>query len=120
MYFFKVFQRDLLLARRKQDIIVSVDKYVKDSVLFPPGQWDLDFLKPATEEITQLSARRHETRSLTMKSPPRQRKKSYFVKEPLTSVTKNNPSRKVSSLSLPIRRDTMTTTDDILSFVRGI
>lgn len=116
----KVFLHDLLLARSKHDVIVGVDKYVKDSVLFPPGQWDLDYLKPATEEITQLSAQRHKIRSLTiMKSPPRRRKNSYFVNNvSVNEVAENNMSTKPSSLALPIRRDTTTTADDVLSFLR--
>lgn len=108
----------MLLARKKHDVITAVDKYVKDSVLFPPGQWDLDYLKPATEEITQLSAKRHVLRTQTVKTPPRNRKKSYVQQQPLIPAVENHLARKISS-GLPLRRDTVLSADDIASFLNG-
>ncbi|XP_028396743.1 anion exchange protein 3-like isoform X2 [Dendronephthya gigantea] len=114
----KVFQHDMLTAHKKQDVITAIDKYVQDSVLFPPGQWDLDYLKPATEEITHLSAKRHVLRTQTVKTPPRKRKKSYAIQQPLISEIENHQSRKPSS-ALPLRRDTVISADDIASFLNG-
>ena len=108
----------MLLARKKHDVITAVDKYVKDSVLFPPGQWDLDYLKPATEEITQLSAKRHVLRTQTVKTPPRKRKKSFVQQQPLIPAVENHLARKISS-ALPLRRDTVLSADDIASFLNG-
>ena len=108
----------MLTAHKKQDVISAIDKYVKDSVLFPPGQWDLDYLKPATEEITELSAKRHVLRTQTVKTPPRKRKKSYAIQQPLISDVENLQSRKPSS-ALPLRRDTVVSADDIASFLNG-
>ncbi len=109
----------MLLARRKQNVITAVDKYVKDSVLFPPGQWDLDYLKPATEEITQLSAQRHVRRTQAVKTPPRKRRKSYAIQQPLIPAVENlQPSQKTFS-ALPLRRDTTVSADDIVSFLKG-
>lgn len=119
-FVFQLFQHDLLLAGKKCDVIAAVDKYVKDSFLFPPGQWDLDYLKPATEEITQLSAQRHVLRTKTVKTPPRNRKKSYAFQQPLIPAVETFQPRKPSRPSgLPLRRDTVVSEDDIRSFLNG-
>ena len=109
----------MLVARKKQDVITAVDKYLKDSVLFPPGQWDLEYLKPATEEITQLSAQRHVRRTQTVKTPPRKRKQSYALKQPLIPAIENIQLRKASR-ALPLRRDTTVSADDVASFLYGM
>ena len=118
VFFFQLFQHDMFLARKKPDVITAIDKYVKDSVLFPPGQWDLDYLKPATEEITQLSAQRHVLRTQTVKTPPRIRRKSYAIQQPLIPAIENVQLRKLSR-ALPLRRDTAVNSDDISSFLDG-
>ena len=115
----KVFQHDMLWAHKKHDLLNAVDKYVKDSVLFPPGQWNLDYLKPATEEITQLSAQRHVNRTQTVRTPPRIRRKNCVVQQPLIPSVENiQPAKRLSS-ALPLRRDTTVSADDIMSFLSG-
>jgi hypothetical protein len=107
----------MLLAHRKHDVLNAIDKYVKDSVLFPPGQWDLDYLKPATEEITQLSAQRHVHRTQTINTPPRIRRKHCVIQQPLIPAVENIQPKKISAL--PSRRDTKVSADDIMSFLSG-
>ena len=108
---FKVFQHNMFLARSKHDVLDAVDNYIKDSVLFPPGQWDLEFLKPSMEDINHLSSQRHLKRNQNLKSPPRRRKLSNIENEIVPE--KNHVS------VLPVRRDTLISDDDLLNFVEG-
>jgi len=42
----------------KEDLLEGIDKFLDDSIVLPPGDWDEDLLLPAMHERNELRRRK--------------------------------------------------------------